>query len=774
MNFTELRGRSGFKGLVAVTGLLAFAACDDSEDSELVGIEEAPQSAVTSFEVSNLEANPGDLISLGIKIGSGEVDLGGVQGHFSWDPSALELEGQIPENGTAVITNMLADGQMHLLSVDPEGMDDRIATFAFRVQDEDWAGSLRFDPSAVVNISEVELRGVSGTYVREVADIPAARLARHMDDEAWLDEMGGLATTGVLRVAGESDVYGDGTQDNTVNVLDVLYTANISVGNTSIAECIIGSDSPDRDCVAINVRPTNGGTGSTPPPGENADGTRVVNVLDVLAIALASVGTPSAVVGDAIPNAGGGKDRGELADTVTIAGPLTITGTRDFSADTLYILQGGFMIVGEEAGAAGTINFEAGTRFEGDDASAILVSRNGTINVNGTAEAPVQFSCELPVSGVRIPSCWGGVFIAGNAVINDADAGLGAAPTIPGRNPAGGGNQKTGEGGALNYGGNNDADSSGSIRYATFSYGGAELATDNELNNLSIGACGSGTVLENIQVHAGLDDGLELFGGRCDVSGVLATANSDDQFDYSFGYDGDVQYLVIQQLGEGDKGFEVDSTEDPLLYDNQPRTGPRVYNATLIGEDLADPTQGALRYRRGAGGELRNFLIIGYDDGFDPENDVTCELIPPFTDFDGSGTASGTGTLPNVLTLDNTVFLNVDDAGDSGPSDSTEGCEAHVESYLNTVATDIGGGDELTNSEAGREYAGELKDPWSTQLPDFRPVGSGVTSADASPVAPPAGFGPGSYFGGVAPVGAGGSIPWYLGWSRGWATPTVR
>lgn len=783
MRLNAFGGRTGLKALVAVTGLAFAAACQDEEP--VLSVSEVAEESVAamSIEVSSLSAAAGETITVGVAVDADEV-LGGAQGHLRWNPDHLRFAGQIPEGRTMVVTNLseMERGAIHLVSVDTDGFQGRVAAFAFEVLSPAYTSSIRFDADVLVAMDHRVIEVAPATFVSRNTDLPQARDAQVMTVRDWAERLdpGVLGASDELpRIAGAADVYGDGNTDGAVNVLDVGYTANVAVGNTTNAECIIGSATSSADCVAVNVAPANDGAAGPCFPGFESCGShpsgRVVNVQDVLPIAIEAVGTDQPVVGESIQNFGG-QDRDFstlpvvtlISDTIP-GNELVINGTRVFSADTLYQLRGGQLLVGGRGGGAGEVVFEPGVRFEGDSDAALIITRQGRIIADGTPNAPITFTCVDDGAG-RFPGCWGGVFIAGNAVINDQDAGLGPAPDLsteaPGRNDGGGGFQKVGEGGAVNYGGNNDADSSGVLRYARFLYGGSELAPNNELNNLSIGACGSGTVIENIQVHAGLDDGFELFGGRCDVKNIYATSNDDDQFDYSFGYDGTAQFLVIQQLGEGDKGFEVDNTEDTATFANQPRTGPFVYNTTLVNSLALDTagnrTNGAIRYRRGAGGVLRNFLVVGYNDGFDPE-ETSCDLLPT------EGTAPGyTGTRPNVLTLENVVFLSVDDAGDGG-----NGCtDAQSEGYLNSLTTVLGG-DDLTNPDAGRSYAGELRAPFDPLAPDFRPVGNGLFGLTGA-AAPCPTCEATTYVGGVPPVGAGGVIPFYLGWTVGWQTTTTR
>ena len=65
------------------------------------------------------------------------------------------------------------------------------------------------------------------------------------------------------------------------------------------------------------------------------------------------------------------------------------------------------------------------------------------------------------------------------------------------------------------YGGDNDADNSGRIEYVRTMHTGAEVVTGNELNGITFGGVGSGTVVKNLEIYSSYDDGIEMFGGMC-------------------------------------------------------------------------------------------------------------------------------------------------------------------------------------------------------------------------------------------------------------------
>ncbi len=194
-----------------------------------------------------------------------------------------------------------------------------------------------------------------------------------------------------------------------------------------------------------------------------------------------------------------------------------------WTPDNTYVLNG-FVFV--EDGVSLTI--EPGTVVrgkpgQGENASALIVAQGGRIFAEGTRENPIIFTAEaddvsdpfdLPLDTRGL---WGGVILLGKAVINTS-TGVGAIEGIPTTEPRGA------------YGGSDDSDDSGVFRYVSIRYGGTDIGAGNEINGLTMGAVGSGTVVEYVEVYNNQDDGFEWFGGTVNsrylVSASTATTPS--------------------------------------------------------------------------------------------------------------------------------------------------------------------------------------------------------------------------------------------------------
>jgi hypothetical protein len=270
--------------------------------------------------------------------------------------------------------------------------------------------------------------------------------------------------------------------------------------------------------------------------------------------------------------------------------------------------------------AGTTLTVDAGVYLYGEKATTgyLVIDRGAKIIVNGTKSAPVVLtSDQLP--GSMAPGDNGGVVLHGRAVANCL-----ASPT----------DSCVSEGGAGYFGGNDDDDNSGTIRYMRIEYAGKEISPDNELNSLTMNAVGRGTTIEYVQCHLGSDDSFEWFGGTARLSHVIGTGQDDDGLDWQLGFRGRAQFAVIQQQpGRGDKGTEADNSE--FNYDASPRSAPIFTNITWIGA----PTGGAgssnigVHWRRGTAGTVVNSIIMGFrGPGLtlsDPQTFANCPGVAP-------------------------------------------------------------------------------------------------------------------------------------------------
>ena len=276
----------------------------------------------------------------------------------------------------------------------------------------------------------------------------------------------------------------------------------------------------------------------------------------------------------------------------------TITSDLSLNANSLYQLVGK-VTVGDSANSA-TLTLQSGTTvFGGTSFDFLVISQGSQIVANGTATAPVTLTARADVEGTADIEAdrglWGGLVINGFAPINDCPEGA-----------AGGTAEctKEGEANSGTFGGDDPADSSGKLNYLVVKYAGSNVDPENQLNGIAFQGVGSGTEVNFVQVHNNLDDGIEFFGGTVNAKFVVLTGNADDSLDWTDGWQGSIQYLVIDQAADsGDNGIEADSREND--ENAEPRSLPRIANMTITG----NPDERAIRLRRGTGLELYNSLV---------------------------------------------------------------------------------------------------------------------------------------------------------------------
>lgn len=277
-----------------------------------------------------------------------------------------------------------------------------------------------------------------------------------------------------------------------------------------------------------------------------------------------------------------------------------------------WVLEGG-VFIGKDNGKGGaemvldpaTLTIEAGTTIyalnpkkdESLDVNArkdrkdfLVISRGSQIIAEGTAASPIVFTSASvnPKSGD-----WGGLFLDGMAPVNKC-ADLSNCSVA-------------GEAGTGWYGGNNQYDNSGVLRYVRVEFGGDQIDEEKQFNGITFNSVGSGTTVEYIQVHKNNDDGIEFFGGTVNVKYVVITEAADDSIDWTFGYKGYIQFAaVVQGEAKADRGIEADNDR---VTDVEPRSNPVLSNITLIGSSISAE---GLKLRLGTALTMTNSLVMGF------------------------------------------------------------------------------------------------------------------------------------------------------------------
>ena len=265
--------------------------------------------------------------------------------------------------------------------------------------------------------------------------------------------------------------------------------------------------------------------------------------------------------------------------------PSGIVVTANISQNTTWETGNVYVLAGRITVLSGvTLTIEPGVIIKGQagtgaNATALLVARGAKLMAEGTANQPIIFTSvadeiepgqvESPNLDPDIDGLWGGVIVLGNARISasndNGDISEVQIEGIPTSDPNG------------LYGGDNDADNSGVLKYISIRHGGTNIGSGNEINGLTMGGVGNGTVVENIEIVANQDDGVEWFGGTVNVTNLVVWNVNDDAIDTDQSWGGTLDNFIV--LAPGGHNFELDGPEGSF------ERGQTIQNGTVVCSD---------------------------------------------------------------------------------------------------------------------------------------------------------------------------------------------
>lgn len=368
-----------------------------------------------------------------------------------------------------------------------------------------------------------------------------------------------------------------------------------------------------------------------------------------------------------------------------------ITANETWTADKIYEIKGRVIVDG-----GATLTIEPGTIIkgqtgEGASASALVVARGARIMAKGTAAKPIIFTSVLDnikigeKTGTNLKETdtkkWGGVIVLGNAPVSVKTGGAeGQIEGIPADESYG------------KYGGTNVADNSGVITYISIRHGGALIGEGNEINGLTLGGVGNGTKIENVEVVATLDDGIECFGGSVNITNALVVYQGDDALDVDQNYSGTFDNAYVIYNNTGDEFLEIDGPESNVNTDGL----FTIKNSTFISKtndgtvDLKSKAQGTIKNCKFVGlkefklsASFENDCVTGKSDAYDRYTAATPTLKVTGNNTDAgikvytkSENSSGTKcTLPANYQTDADAIYN---AAGNGSSVSGTGADKSV------------------------------------------------------------------------------------------------
>ncbi|MBK6341279.1 MAG: T9SS C-terminal target domain-containing protein [Flavobacteriales bacterium] len=392
-----------------------------------------------------------------------------------------------------------------------------------------------------------------------------------------------------------------------------------------------------------------------------------------------------------------------------------------FSSDKKWLMKG-FLYVNSGA----TLTVQPGTIVKGDKDSkgTLIVRRGGKLNADGTASNPIVFTSNQPV-GTRSYGDWGGIVLCGRAPHNQP-----SDPVIEGGPDA-------------SFGGSDANDNSGILRYVRIEFCGIAFQPNQEINGLTLGAVGSGTTIDYVQVSYSGDDSYEWFGGKVNAKHIIAFRGWDDDFDQDFGWQGKVQWAVsLRDPAIADQsssnGFECDN--DAAGNAASPYSQGTWSNVSIFGPQVSPAPNSlykrALHLRRNTQTRVFNSVFAGYPTGLY---------------IDGNSTQAN-ATNGDLMFRGN-VLAGMGTAIDA-PSGQTWDAAAAT-AWFNTAG--------WGNSVLANNSDLMVNDPFNLSNPNFRPdAGSPLLSGanfSWSPITD-------SFFTATTYRGAFGSEDWTAGWAN--------
>jgi hypothetical protein len=358
--------------------------------------------------------------------------------------------------------------------------------------------------------------------------------------------------------------------------------------------------------------------------------------------------------------ASGADYTGYPAAVQTVSGAITTNTT--WTNDRVWEIDG---VITVKNGAKLTI--QAGTYIKakplapGVATGVLVITKTGQIDAQGTATAPVIFTSYNLLDGnantVAAPGDFGGVVLLGDAEVNTGSVTNIVEGLDDQSNFA-----------EFYYGGSNNAHSAGALNYVRIEFAGRILDTDVEINGLTLAGVGSGTVVDHIQVSYGKDDSFEFFGGKVNASHLVSFAPDDDNFDFDFGYTGNITKAIAiadsnstHSLSGGkpdSNGIELDNNATGTV--TAIITRPVISQLSIIGvssNTVADLYENAIHVRRAGNISLTDVTVTGYNRGINWEtpsvptgssylrisiHGFDNPLLPVGTTITGAGTSTST------------------------------------------------------------------------------------------------------------------------------------
>ena len=298
----------------------------------------------------------------------------------------------------------------------------------------------------------------------------------------------------------------------------------------------------------------------------------------------------------------GGDNNNNASNEVIVTSNITASTT--WTKDKVYILAGRVAVT-----SGNTLTIEAGTVIKGQagsgaNATALIIARGAKIMAEGTPTMPIIFTSvadEIKTGEIASPNMdnnvdglWGGLIMLGKAPASlSGDVVEAAIEGIPPTDANG------------LYGGTDANDNSGVLKYISIRHGGANIGEGNEINGLTLGGVGAGTVIENIEIVANQDDGVEFFGGSVNAKNIIVWNAGDDGIDTDQAWSGTLDGFAVICGDNTDHALEIDGPEGSA------NAGHTVKNGWVKGSAAAELGN----WRSNAQGNFSSIYFFNFDAG---------------------------------------------------------------------------------------------------------------------------------------------------------------
>lgn len=271
---------------------------------------------------------------------------------------------------------------------------------------------------------------------------------------------------------------------------------------------------------------------------------------------------------------------------------LDINSDITLTNDHNYLLRGKVSLIQNA-----TITIEEGTTIYAEADAALIVSTGTKIIAEGTSAAPIKFTAISERTGTATAGSWLGLFIQGLASTQGTTQNI---ITNIGQ-----------------YGGTDEADNSGSLRYVEIAYAGAQVTNNSYALNgaLNLNGVGNGTQMEYIYVNnsGNSRSGILIAGGTVQIKYLFVHNANGRAILWREGYTGYMQFVVAHY----DEGSGAGSWNDGFTafdgYDaGAASSSPIFTNVSIQGGGL--PTGSGnrgVRFRTGTRGSFYNSWING-------------------------------------------------------------------------------------------------------------------------------------------------------------------